>query len=355
MAPGAADGPAGPPGPDEPDRPAGAGRDLPAAALRRPRRTASLLAAGLAASAVLALLASPADPAGRPPAPQPAPASSAAVGPTTSARAVPGPLPVVPAGPAAIGPGTVTETAGAGLCTAGFVLTAGPRTFLAQAAHCAGTGDETATDGCVSPTVPLGTPVTVRGAGRTVTGTLAWSSWVTMQARGETDPDTCAFNDFALVELPPEAADAVGAAVPFFGGPGTVRTAPPPPGTPVFGLANPADERGVRTVTARAGAIGGRLGGGWAHTVHTMDPGVAGESGSPLLDDRGRAVGILSSLTVGDHPSIEYTDLGRALGYAARTDGPPGLIPAPGPAFTPAPSGVDPRSLAVPAGPGLGP
>lgn len=82
---------------------------------------------------------------------------------------------------------------------------------------------------------------------------------------------------------------------------------------------------------------------------------MAGESGSPLLDAQGRAVGVLSSLTTTDDlPSIEYTDLAKALDYAARTDGPAGLALAGGHAFTAAPAGVDPRALATPAGPGLG-
>ena len=32
---------------------------------------------------------------------------------------------------------------------------------------------------------------------------MVYNSWITMQALGETDPDTCAFNDFALVRLDP--------------------------------------------------------------------------------------------------------------------------------------------------------
>ena len=318
----------------------------------RPRRTIAALAAGLAAAATLTLLTAPAVPR------DPGPGGPASPDAATTARALPGTAapvrPAVSPGPSSIGPGVVTETAGAGLCTAGFVLTAGDRTYLAQAAHCGGTGGETETDGCTSATVPLGTPVTVRGTDRTVTGALAWSSWNTMQARGETDPDTCAYNDLALVELPAGSGPAVGAAVPFFGGPAAVREAPLPNGTPVFGLANRPGPDGVRAVGARAGTIADDVGGGWGHAVYTMDPGVAGESGSPLLDGEGRAVGVLSSLSsTADRPTIEYTDLDRALDYAARTDGPAGLEPATGPAFDPTPPGVDPRALATPAGPGV--
>src|ERR1700754_300014 len=55
-----------------------------------------------------------------------------------------------PAGRAAVHPGVVTETAGGGSCTANFVFTDGDRVLLGQAAHCAGTGDATETDGCDS-------------------------------------------------------------------------------------------------------------------------------------------------------------------------------------------------------------
>ncbi|MER7435514.1 hypothetical protein [Pseudonocardia alni] len=332
-------------------------------AVAGPRRTVSVLAAGLAAAAALAVFTVPVGTAVAVPV-IPAPVAAAptppvvTAPPATTARAEAGdlvPHPAVVAGPGSIGPGTVTETTGAGLCTAGFVFTAGERTFLGQAAHCGGTGGETETDGCTSDAVPLGTPVLVHGRDGTVTGTLAWSSWNTMQARGERDPDVCAYNDLALVELPAGARPSVGAAVPFFGGPGAVRTAPLPAGTPVYGLTNPPGAGGVRTVGVRAGAAAAEVGGGWGHAVFAVQDGVAGESGSPLLDAQGRAIGVLSSLTtIEDLPSIEYTDLARALDYAARTDGPAGLTLAGGPAFTAAPAGVDPRALATPAGPGLG-
>ncbi|NWJ73201.1 serine protease [Pseudonocardia sp. ICBG1122] len=332
-------------------------------AVAGPRRTVSVLAAGLAAAAALAVFTVPVGTAVAVPViPPPAAAAPTppvvTAPPATTARAEASdlvPHPAVVAGPGSIGPGTVTETTGAGLCTAGFVFTAGERTFLGQAAHCGGTGDETETDGCTSDAVPLGTPVLVHGRDGTVTGTLAWSSWNTMQTRGERDPDVCAYNDLALVELPAGARPSVGAAVPFFGGPGAVRTAPLPAGTPVYGLTNPPGAGGDRTVGVRAGAAAAEVGGGWGHAVFAVQDGVAGESGSPLLDAQGRAIGVLSSLTTTDDlPSIEYTDLARALDYAARTDGPAGLALAGGPAFTAAPAGVDPRALATPAGPGLG-
>ena len=90
-------------------------------------------------------------------------------------------------------------------------------TYIGQAAHCAGTGAATDTDGCLATSHPLGTPVEVTGASRP--GSLVYSSWLTMQANGESDPDTCAYNDFALVRIDPADVDVVNPSVPGFGGP----------------------------------------------------------------------------------------------------------------------------------------
>ena len=76
---------------------------------------------------------------------------------------------------------------------------------------------QTETDGCTSGSLPIGTPVEVTGASQP--GTLAYNSWLTMQARNETDEDTCAFNDLALIEIDPADVPNVNPSVPGFGGP----------------------------------------------------------------------------------------------------------------------------------------
>src|SRR6476646_5125574 len=105
-----------------------------------------------------------------------------------------------PAATAAVHPGVQTVTAGA-QCTANFVFTDGTDVFIGQAAHCSGTGGNTETNGCTAGSLPLGTAVEVGGA--TLPGTLVYNSWLTMQATGETDPNTCQYNDLALVKLNP--------------------------------------------------------------------------------------------------------------------------------------------------------
>src|SRR3954470_13427821 len=73
--------------------------------------------------------------------------------------------PWAPAATASIHPGTMMYTDGA-QCTANFVFSddAGT-TYVGYAAHCAGTGTATDTDGCQAASLPLGTPVTFNEGG----------------------------------------------------------------------------------------------------------------------------------------------------------------------------------------------
>ncbi|HEU5456876.1 MAG TPA: hypothetical protein VFU85_14455, partial [Nocardioides sp.] len=62
-----------------------------------------------------------------------------------------------PADTAQITPGVQTYTDGA-QCTANFVFTDGAgKVYIGQAAHCAGTGGATETNGCDTGSLPLGT------------------------------------------------------------------------------------------------------------------------------------------------------------------------------------------------------
>src|SRR5258706_15289650 len=87
-----------------------------------------------------------------------------------------------PASTATIHPGVQTFTAGA-QCTSNFIFSDGTNVYLGQAAHCSGTGGNTATNGCTSGSLPIGTPVDVTGASKP--GTLVYNSWLTMQGNGE--------------------------------------------------------------------------------------------------------------------------------------------------------------------------
>lgn len=231
-----------------------------------------------------------------------------------------------PAKTAAVHPGVQTYTNG-GQCTANFVFEDGAGVYLGQAAHCAGTGGQTETDGCSSGSLPLGTPVEVKGASRP--GTLAYSSWLAMQANGETDADACAYNDFALVRIDPADVGGVNPSVPGFGGPtglGTVGGL----GSTVYSYGNSSLRGGITKLSPKQGIVIQSEGSGWSHVVSTLTPGVPGDSGSGFMNGSGAAIGTLSTLQIAPLAGTNGVgDLGRELAYA-RANGFGGLALVPG-------------------------
>lgn len=263
-----------------------------------------------------------------------------------------------PAGTAAIHPGVVVETAGGGACTSNFVFTNGDSTFLGQAAHCGGTGQATETNGCTSGTVALGTPVTIKGGdGRSRTGKLAYSSWIAMQGKGETDADLCAYNDFALVELDGADVGDVNPSLPFFGGPKGLDTDGMGTGEQVYSYGNSPLRAGIALLSPKVGINAGDVGHGRGHQVYTLTPGVPGDSGSGYLDSDGDAVGLLSTLNLAPLPASNgVADLAKALQYLNSNSnlGTVELVAGTQP-FNALPLGLPISALATPAGPALPP
>lgn len=219
-----------------------------------------------------------------------------------------------PADEATVYPGQVITTEG-NQCTSNFVFTNGADVFLGMAAHCAGTGPATATNGCQAESVPLGTEVAVEGANQP--GTLVYSSWLAMQRSGEDDPNACAFNDFALVELDSAAVSSTTPTVPFFGGPTGLGTDATSAGERVYSYGNSPLRAGIAQLSPKTGISSGTTGGGWSHQVVTVTPGIPGDSGSGFMDADGRAFGVLSTLAIAPLPgSNGVTDLALALAYA---------------------------------------
>jgi hypothetical protein len=218
-----------------------------------------------------------------------------------------------PARAAAIHPGVQTFTEG-GQCTANFVFQEGDDVYIGQAAHCAGTGGSTATDGCTSGSLPLGTRVEVTGASQP--GVLAYSSWLTMQTNGESDPDTCAFNDLALVRIDPADIGGVNPSVPGYGGPIGVGSAGGL-GSTVYSYGNSSLRGGLTKLSPKQGIVVQSDGNGWSHSVLTLTPGVPGDSGSGFLNGSGEAFGVLSTLQVAPLAgSNGVGDLAKELAYA---------------------------------------
>jgi hypothetical protein len=235
------------------------------------------------------------------------------------------------AGTGAIHPGVMTHTAGA-QCTANFIFRDGGATYIGQAAHCSGTGSETDTNGCTAASLPLGTPVTVDGAAKP--GTLAYSSWLTMQSLHETDANACAYNDIALVKLDPADAANVDPSVPFFGGPTGVASSTQGAGAAIYSYGNSELRGGLSPLSPKFGLVVQDSAGGWSHNVYTVTPGIPGDSGSAFLDSSGKALGVLSTLEfaplVG---SNNVSDLSHMLAYA-QAHGLPGLQLVTGGAFS---------------------
>jgi hypothetical protein len=199
-----------------------------------------------------------------------------------------------PAASAPVHPGVQTYTEGA-QCTANFVYFDATNVYIGQAAHCSGTGAATDTNGCDSASLPIGTPVEVDGASKP--GTMVYNSWITMQQKGETDPDTCQYNDLALVQLDPADAAKVNPSVPYWGGPNGLGGATAQ-GDKVYSYGNSSLRAGITTLSPKTGLSLGTDSGGWNHTVYTATPGIPGDSGSGFLDGSGRAFGVLSTVAI---------------------------------------------------------
>jgi len=197
-----------------------------------------------------------------------------------------------PASTAAIHPGVQTYTEGA-QCTSNFVFQNGDDVYLGQAAHCSGLGEATDTNGCEAGALPIGTPVEVTGATRP--GTLAYSSWNSMQTRGTSDEATCAFNDFALVRIDPADVGKVNPSVPGYGGP-TGLGAPGGLGSTVYSWGNSSLRQGIRQLSPKQGIVLSNDASGWSHNVYTLTQGIPGDSGSGFLNKSGQAFGTLSTL-----------------------------------------------------------
>jgi hypothetical protein len=232
-----------------------------------------------------------------------------------------------PAATATVHPGVQTYTEGA-QCTSNFVFQEGSDVYLGQAAHCSGTGGQTETDGCTSGSLPLGTAVEVKGASKP--GALVYNSWLAMQAKGEADPDTCAYNDLALIRLDPADVGRVNPSVPGFGGPTGVGSAGEL-GSTVYSYGNSSLRGGVTKLSPKQGVVIQSEGGGWSHVVATLTPGIPGDSGSGFLNGSGAAIGVLSTLQLAPLPATNGVgDLAQELAYARANSAFAGLQLVPG-------------------------
>lgn len=240
-----------------------------------------------------------------------------------------------PAASAKVHPGVVART-GNLACTSNFLFTEDSGAlYLGMAALCARadakaaqTDDGTGRRGCTSPSQPLGTPVELVGTG--VVGTLAYSSWLTMQKVGEKLRSTCNHNNFALVKLPTSARKLVNPSLPILGGPVGLAQKRTRPGEEVVGYGAGPFRLGGTALSPMRGYVVGYTFEAWANLVYTVTPGLPGDSGSGYLDRNGRAMGSLANLALDPPGSNTVTDLGMVLDYARERGGLAGLRLIPG-------------------------
>jgi hypothetical protein len=220
-----------------------------------------------------------------------------------------------PASSATIHPGVQLFTNGA-QCTANFIFADATNVYIGQAAHCSSTGAATDTNGCTAQSLPLGTPVDITGADHP--GTLVYNSWLTMQSLGEADPDTCAFNDLALVRIDPADVGKANPSIPFWGGPTGLDSDGTATGDKVLSYGNSELRGGVAALSPKEGTSLGDDGNGWSHTVYTATPGIPGDSGSAFLNRSGQALGVLSTVAIAPLAgSNGVGDLSHELAYLA--------------------------------------
>lgn len=146
-------------------------------------------------------------------------------------------------------------------------------------------------------------------------GALVYNSWLTMQENGEADPDTCAYNDLALIRIDPADVGNVNPSVPGFGGPTGVGTVGGL-GLTVYSYGNSELRGGITKLSPKQGVVVQNEGGGWSHIVVTLTPGVPGDSGSGFLNGSGEAIGILSTLQLAPLAGTNGVgDIDRELAY----------------------------------------
>jgi hypothetical protein len=136
-----------------------------------------------------------------------------------------------------------------------------------------------------------------------------------MQANGESNPDTCAYNDLALIRIDPADVGKINPSVPGFGGPAGVG-ATGGLGSTVYSYGNSELRGGITKLSPKQGIVLQNEGNGWSHSVVTLTPGVPGDSGSGFLNATGQAIGILSTLQLAPLPgSNGVGDLAKELAY----------------------------------------
>lgn len=189
-----------------------------------------------------------------------------------------------------------------GTCTTGFVFSSPDNAtlYVATAAHCV-------------EDLELGDRVSI--ADGAAQGTLAYSSFVTMDEVGESSDAVRGINDLALVAVDPADRGKVHPALLHYGGPTELATElTVGDDVLMFGNSMHRDAAGDELDPHEGKIIDATS---WRSDILYYDtPGVPGDSGSPVLAEDGRALGVLVHLEVAPGPGTNNAvNLATALAY----------------------------------------
>ncbi|MGQ0536240.1 MAG: trypsin-like peptidase domain-containing protein [Methanobacteriota archaeon] len=202
-----------------------------------------------------------------------------------------------------------------GSCTANFVFVGddGTTIYIGTAAHCVEDLD-------------VGDAVDI--ADGRASGTLAYSSFETMEEISEADEAVLAYNDFALVRVDEKDESLVHPAILGFGGPTGLAEAPGV-GARLLTYGHSSLRGDTRVLDPREGYV--VASNPWYTRAYFAPPSLPGDSGSPVVSADGAAEGVLIHINVVDFgqgsevPSSGSNGLVRlapALLYAAEHGGP---------------------------------
>ncbi len=245
---------------------------------------------------------------------------------------------------ALVRPGMYIENergAGSG-CSANFLFTnpQGTKAYIGTAAHCYGMGADTQPS-CDDNFAPLddhpvaygrlydreSLTVIIPPAAEPI-GHFVYSSFVTMQDIDETRDLQCMMNDFALIELDDAAVRLANPAMWHYGGPIQLSTDKTANGDVVHTFGGSSFRHEVAAATRpRDGVVTPSerdlVDPNSSISFHAMLPGmcIGGDSGSPVLDDDGQALGIVTRSAGGQGPSCRGAYLAPMLDYMAANAG----------------------------------
>lgn len=257
--------------------------------------------------------------------PSASPSASATPGASPSASPSPSPNPVAGEGnPRDFGeansnmirPG-VQVISDTGSCTSNFIYhDAQGVLYIGAAAHCFSPDTNSGVDSCETDNLPYGSAVNIENA--SMPGELVYSSWHEMQQRGEIPgSEVCDGNDFALVKIHADDQDKVHPSAIVFGGPNAMYEGNASVGDTVYSYGQSPFHFGVGSLEEKQGRISSQSAEGWTYNISTDNPGLSGDSGSAVLHESGRALGILVTVGVGLGGAVNgVCNLELALGYA---------------------------------------